>query len=318
MRSTPLIGAGSASGGTLDASNLLKPALCDRAVEVHWRHHVQRIPRHLRKGSRAVTPVPEDRCDRTDSAADDRDPEGTEVAFEEHHGVKYSAGAITAAAELSAKYINDRHLPDKAIDVIDEAGAAQRILPLSKRKKTVGKVEVEDIIAKIARIPPQTVSSDDRGAAQESRAQTSKNVVFGQDPAIEALSSAIKMARSGLASPTSRSVRSCFQGRPRRQDGSREAAGVYAGHRAAPLRHVRVHGTPCGEPADRRAAGYVGFDQGGLLTEAIAKKPHAVLLLDEIEKAHPDIFNILLQVMDHGTLTDNNGRKPTSAMSSSS
>jgi ATP-dependent Clp protease ATP-binding subunit ClpA len=223
--------------------------------------------------------------------------------------VKYSTGAITAAAELSARYINDRHLPDKAIDVIDEAGAAQRILPLSKRKKTVGKNEVEDIIAKIARIPPQTVSSDDR-TQLKNLDRNLKNVVFGQDEAIEALASAIKMARSGLGRPEKPIGAFLFSGPT--GVGKTEVARQLAFTLGIELirfdmseymeRHAvsRLIGAP---------PGYVGFDQGGLLTEAISKKPHSVLLLDEIEKAHADIFNILLQVMDHGTLTDNNGRK---------
>jgi len=234
---------------------------------------------------------------------------GLKSRFEEHHGVKYSSGAITAAAELSAKFINDRHLPDKAIDVIDEAGAAQRILPVSKRKKTIGKNEVEDIISKIARIPPQTVSSDDR-AQLKNLERNLKNVVFGQDPAIEALAAAIKMARSGLGKPEKPIGAFLFSGPT--GVGKTEVAKQLAFTLGIELirfdmseymeRHAvsRLIGAP---------PGYVGFDQGGLLTEAIAKKPHAVLLLDEIEKAHPDIFNILLQVMDHGTLTDNNGRK---------
>ncbi len=229
--------------------------------------------------------------------------------FEEHHGVKYTSSAIAAAAELSAKFINDRHLPDKAIDVIDEAGAAQRILPKSKQKKTIGKTEVEEIIAKIARIPPQTVSSDDR-AQLKNLDRNLKNVVFGQDPAIEALSAAIKMARSGLGKGDKPIGSFLFSGPT--GVGKTEVAKQLAFTLGIELirfdmseymeRHAvsRLIGAP---------PGYVGFDQGGLLTEAIAKKPHAVLLLDEIEKAHPDIFNILLQVMDHGTLTDNNGRK---------
>ena len=234
---------------------------------------------------------------------------GLKSRFEEHHGVKYTSSAIAAAAELSAKFINDRHLPDKAIDVIDEAGAAQRILPKSRQKKTIGKTEVEEIIAKIARIPPQTVSSDDR-AQLKNLDRNLKNVVFGQDPAIEALSAAIKMARSGLGKPDKPIGSFLFSGPT--GVGKTEVARQLAFTLGIELirfdmseymeRHAvsRLIGAP---------PGYVGFDQGGLLTEAIAKKPHAVLLLDEIEKAHPDIFNILLQVMDHGTLTDNNGRK---------
>ncbi len=304
-----LIGAGSASGGTLDASNLLKPALASGALKcigattyneyrgIFEKDHA--LSRRFQK-----IDVVEPTIAQTIEIL-----KGLKSRFEEHHGVKYSAGAITAAAELSAKFINDRHLPDKAIDVIDEAGAAQRILPKSKQKKTIGKGEVEEIIAKIARIPPQTVSSDDR-AQLKNLDRNLKNVVFGQDPAIEALSAAIKMARSGLGKPEKPIGSFLFSGPT--GVGKTEVAKQLAFTLGIELirfdmseymeRHAvsRLIGAP---------PGYVGFDQGGLLTEAISKKPHAVLLLDEIEKAHPDIFNILLQVMDHGTLTDNNGRK---------
>ncbi len=304
-----LIGAGSASGGTLDASNLLKPALASGALKcigattyneyrgIFEKDHA--LSRRFQK-----IDVNEPTVQQTIEIL-----KGLKSRFEEHHGVKYSAGAITAAAELSAKFINDRHLPDKAIDVIDEAGAAQRILPKSKQKKTIGKNEVEEIIAKIARIPPQTVSSDDR-AQLKNLDRNLKNVVFGQDPAIEALAAAIKMARSGLGKPDKPIGSFLFSGPT--GVGKTEVAKQLAFTMGIELirfdmseymeRHAvsRLIGAP---------PGYVGFDQGGLLTEAISKKPHAVLLLDEIEKAHPDIFNILLQVMDHGTLTDNNGRK---------
>jgi ATP-dependent Clp protease ATP-binding subunit ClpA len=304
-----LIGAGSASGGTLDASNLLKPALatgqlkCIGATTYNEYRGIFEKDHALSRRFQKIDVI-EPTVQQTIEIL-----KGLKSRFEEHHGVKYSAGAITAAAELSAKYINDRHLPDKAIDVIDEAGAAQRILPLSKRKKTVGKTEVEDIIAKIARIPPQTVSTDDR-AQLKNLDRNLKNVVFGQDPAIEALSSAIKMARSGLGKPDKPIGSFLFSGPT--GVGKTEVAKQLAFTLGIELirfdmseymeRHAvsRLIGAP---------PGYVGFDQGGLLTEAISKKPHAVLLLDEIEKAHPDIFNILLQVMDHGTLTDNNGRK---------
>jgi ATP-dependent Clp protease ATP-binding subunit ClpA len=304
-----LIGAGSASGGTLDASNLLKPALatgqlkCIGATTYNEYRGIFEKDHALSRRFQKIDVI-EPTVQQTIEIL-----KGLKSRFEEHHGVKYSTGAITAAAELSAKYINDRHLPDKAIDVIDEAGAAQRILPLSKRKKTVGKTEVEDIIAKIARIPPQTVSSDDR-AQLKNLERNLKNVVFGQDPAIEALSSAIKMARSGLGKPDKPIGSFLFSGPT--GVGKTEVAKQLAFTLGIELirfdmseymeRHAvsRLIGAP---------PGYVGFDQGGLLTEAISKKPHAVLLLDEIEKAHPDIFNILLQVMDHGTLTDNNGRK---------
>jgi ATP-dependent Clp protease ATP-binding subunit ClpA len=304
-----LIGAGSASGGTLDASNLLKPALasgqlkCIGATTYNEYRGIFEKDHALSRRFQKID-VSEPTVAQTIEIL-----KGLKSRFEEHHGVKYSAGAITAAAELSARFINDRHLPDKAIDVIDEAGAAQRILPVSKRKKTIGKNEVEEIIAKIARIPPQTVSSDDR-AQLKNLERNLKNVVFGQDPAIEALASAIKMARSGLGKPDKPIGSFLFSGPT--GVGKTEVARQLAFTLGIELirfdmseymeRHAvsRLIGAP---------PGYVGFDQGGLLTEAISKKPHAVLLMDEIEKAHPDIFNILLQVMDHGTLTDNNGRK---------
>lgn len=304
-----LIGAGSASGGTLDASNLLKPALaagqlkCIGATTYSEYRGIFEKDHALSRRFQKVE-VNEPTVEQTIEIL-----KGLKSRFEEHHGVKYSSSAISAAAELSAKYINDRHLPDKAIDVIDEAGAAQRILPASKRKKTIGKNEVEDIISKIARIPPQTVSSDDR-AQLKNLERTLKNVVFGQDPAIEVLAAAIKMARSGLGKPDKPIGSFLFSGPT--GVGKTEVAKQLAFSLGIELirfdmseymeRHAvsRLIGAP---------PGYVGFDQGGLLTEAINKKPHAVLLLDEIEKAHPDIFNILLQVMDHGTLTDNNGRK---------
>jgi ATP-dependent Clp protease ATP-binding subunit ClpA len=304
-----LIGAGSASGGTLDASNLLKPALatgqlkCIGATTYNEYRGIFEKDHALSRRFQKIE-VNEPTVAQTIEIL-----KGLKSRFEEHHGVKYSSGAISAAAELSAKYINDRHLPDKAIDVIDEAGAAQRILPVSKRKKTIGKNEVEDIIAKIARIPPQTVSTDDR-AQLKNLDRNLKNTVFGQDPAIEALSAAIKMARSGLGKPDKPIGSFLFSGPT--GVGKTEVAKQLAFTLGIELirfdmseymeRHAvsRLIGAP---------PGYVGFDQGGLLTEAITKKPHAVLLLDEIEKAHPDIFNILLQVMDHGTLTDNNGRK---------
>src|SRR6266478_5401264 len=304
-----LIGAGAASGGTLDASNLLKPALSSGSLKcigattytefrgIFEKDHA--LSRRFQK-----IDVTEPTVQQTIEIL-----KGLKSRFEEHHGVKYSTRAITAAAELSARYINDRHLPDKAIDVIDEAGAAQRILPLSKRKKTVGKNEVEDIIAKIARIPPQTVSSDDR-TQLKNLDRNLKNVVFGQDEAIEALAAAINMARSGLGRPEKPIGAFLFSGPT--GVGKTEVARQLAFTLGIELlrfdmseymeRHAvsRLIGAP---------PGYVGFDQGGLLTEAISKKPHSVLLLDEIEKAHVDLFNILLQVMDHDTLNDNNGRK---------
>jgi len=304
-----LIGAGAASGGTLDASNLLKPALSSGAVKcigattynefrgVFEKDHA--LSRRFQK-----IDVNEPTVDETISIL-----RGLKTRFEEHHGIKYSAAAITNAAELAAKYITDRHLPDKAIDVIDEAGAAQRILPKSKQKKMIGKQEIEEIVAKIARIPPQHVSADDRSALKNLDRDL-KSVVFGQDAAIEALARAIKMSRSGLGNPQKPIGAFLFSG----------PTGVGKTEVARQLAYcmgIELIRFDMSEYMERHAVsrligappGYVGFDQGGLLTEAVTKKPHAVLLLDEIEKAHPDIFNILLQVMDHGTLTDNNGRK---------
>jgi ATP-dependent Clp protease ATP-binding subunit ClpA len=229
--------------------------------------------------------------------------------FEVHHGVKYTSGALSTAAELSAKYINDRHLPDKAIDVIDEAGAAQRILPKSRQKKVIGNKEIENIIAKIARVPSKNISSDDRSALK-TLDRDLKAVVFGQDEAIDMLSAAIKMARSGLGNTQKPIGAFLFSG----------PTGVGKTEVARQLAYtlgIELIRFDMSEYMERHAVsrligappGYVGFEQGGLMTEAITKHPYSVLLLDEIEKAHPDIFNILLQVMDHGTLTDNNGRK---------
>jgi ATP-dependent Clp protease ATP-binding subunit ClpA len=304
-----IIGAGSASGGTLDASNLLKPALANGQLKcigattytefrgVFEKDHA--LSRRFQK-----VDVNEPTVEQTIQIL-----RGLKSRFEEHHGVKYSSSALTTAAELAARFINDRHLPDKAIDVIDEAGAAQRILPKSKQKKTIGKAEIEDIIAKIARIPPQTVNQDDRSKLQTIDRDL-RNVVFGQEPAIDALSSAIKMARAGLGK-TDKPIGSFLFSGPTGV-GKTEVA-----KQLAFILGIELIRFDMSEYMERHAVsrligappGYVGFDQGGLLTEAITKKPHAVLLLDEIEKAHPDIFNILLQVMDHGTLTDNNGRK---------
>ncbi len=304
-----IIGAGSASGGTLDASNLLKPALssgqlkCIGATTYTEYRGVFEKDHALARRFQKID-VNEPTVEQTVQIL-----RGLKSKFEEHHGVKYSASALTSAAELAARFINDRHLPDKAIDVIDEAGAAQRILPKSKQKKTIGKSEIEEIIAKIARIPPQSVNQDDRSKLQTIDRDL-KNVVFGQDPAIEALASAIKMARAGLGK-TDKPIGSFLFSGPTGV-GKTEVA-----KQLAFIMGIELIRFDMSEYMERHAVsrligappGYVGFDQGGLLTEAITKKPHAVLLLDEIEKAHPDIFNILLQVMDHGTLTDNNGRK---------
>ncbi len=304
-----LIGAGSASGGTLDASNLLKPALssgqlrCIGATTYTEFRGVFEKDAALSRRFQKVD-VPEPSVEQTIQIL-----RGLKGRFESHHSVKYSSAALIAAAELSARHINDRHLPDKAIDVIDEAGAAQRLLPRSKQKKVIGKTEIEAIVSKIARIPPATVSNDDRSKLA-TLDRDLKTVVYGQDNAIEALSSAIKMARSGLGRPEKPIGAFLFSGPT--GVGKTEVARQLAFTLGVELlrfdmseymeRHTvsRLIGAP---------PGYVGFDQGGLLTEAINKQPHCVLLLDEIEKAHPDVFNILLQVMDHGTLTDNNGRK---------
>ncbi len=304
-----LIGAGAASGGTLDASNLLKPALssgqmkCIGATTFSEYRGIFEKDAALSRRFQKIDVV-EPSVEQTIEIL-----KGLKSRFEEHHSVKYALGALQAAAELSAKFINDRHLPDKAIDVIDEAGAAQRILPKSKQKKTITRNEVEDIVAKIARIPPQSVSSDDRSKLK-SLDRDLNSVVFGQEPAIEALASAIKMARSGLGKPDKPIGSFLFSGPT--GVGKTEVA-----KQLAYILGIELIRFDMSEYMERHAVsrligappGYVGFDQGGLLTEAITKKPHAVLLLDEIEKAHPDVFNVLLQVMDHGSLTDNNGRK---------
>ena len=304
-----LIGAGAASGGTLDASNLLKPALstgalkCIGATTYNEYRGVFEKDHALSRRFQKID-VPEPSIEEAVAIL-----RGLKSRFEAHHGVKYSGNALTSAVELSARYINDRHLPDKAIDVIDEAGAAQKILPKSKQKKVVGKTEIEEIIAKIARIPPASVSQDDR-ATLKNLDRDLKAVVFGQDKAIDALVSAIRTARSGLANP--QKPIGCFLFSGPTGVGKTEVA-----RQLAYCMGIELHRFDMSEYMERHAVsrligappGYVGFDQGGLLTEAVTKKPYAVLLLDEIEKAHPDIFNILLQVMDHGTLTDNNGRK---------
>jgi ATP-dependent Clp protease ATP-binding subunit ClpA len=304
-----LIGAGAASGGTLDASNLLKPALSSGQLKcigattfTEYRGIFEKdaaLSRRFQKVD-VVEPTVQETVDIL---------KGLKSRFEEHHGVKYAVAALQAAAELSAKYINDRHLPDKAIDVIDEAGAAQRILPPSKRKKTITKTEVEEIVAKIARIPPANVSNDDRGKLKTLERDL-KSVVFGQDKALGILAASVKMARSGLGRADKPIGAFLFSGPT--GVGKTEAA-----KQLAYIMGIDLMRFDMSEYMERHAVsrligappGYVGFDQGGLLTEAVTKKPHSVLLLDEIEKAHPDIFNVLLQVMDHGTLTDNNGRK---------
>jgi ATP-dependent Clp protease ATP-binding subunit ClpA len=304
-----IIGAGAASGGTLDASNLLKPALSTGALKcigatTYNEYRVIFEKDHALSRRFQKIDVPEPSIAETIEIL-----KGLKSRFEQHHGVKYAPAALTTAAELAARFINDRHLPDKAIDVIDEAGAAQKILPKSKQKKVISKTEIEEIVAKIARIPAKSVSSDDRNALK-TLDRDLKNVVFGQNQAIDALVAAIRMARSGLGNPRKPIGNFLFSG----------PTGVGKTEVARQLAYclgVELLRFDMSEYMERHAVsrligappGYIGFDQGGQLTESITKHPYSVLLLDEIEKAHPDIFNILLQVMDHGTLTDNNGRK---------
>jgi len=304
-----LIGAGAASGGTLDASNLLKPALssgnlrCIGATTYTEYRGIFEKDHALSRRFQKID-VPEPSVNETVAIL-----RGLKSRFEDHHGVKYTSAALTTAAQLAARYINDRHLPDKAIDVIDEAGAAQRILPKSKQKRTITPKEIEDIIAKIARIPPKTVSSDDKNSLK-TLDRDLKAVVYGQDTAIDALTTAIKMSRSGLGNPQKPIGNFLFSGPT--GVGKTEVA-----RQLAYVLGVELIRFDMSEYMERHAVsrligappGYVGFDQGGLLTEAVNKHPYAVVLLDEVEKAHPDIFNVLLQVMDHGTLTDTNGRK---------
>jgi ATP-dependent Clp protease ATP-binding subunit ClpA len=304
-----LIGAGAASGGTLDASNLLKPALssgqlrCIGATTYTEYRGIFEKDHALSRRFQKID-VPEPSVAETVAIL-----RGLKSRFEDHHGVKYTSAALTTAAQLAARYISDRHLPDKAIDVIDEAGAAQRILPKSKQKRTITPKEIEDIIAKIARIPAKTVSSDDKNSLK-TLDRDLKAVVFGQDAAIDALSTAIKMSRSGLGNPQKPIGNFLFSGPT--GVGKTEVA-----RQLAYILGVELIRFDMSEYMERHAVsrligappGYVGFDQGGLLTEAVNKHPYSVVLLDEVEKAHPDIFNVLLQVMDHGTLTDTNGRK---------
>ena len=304
-----LIGAGSASGGTMDASNLLKPALSNGQLKcigattyTEYRGIFEKDHALSRRFQKIDVNEP--------SIADTVEIlKGLKPRFEAHHGIKYSAAAITSAVDLSVRFITDRHLPDKAIDVIDEAGAAQRILPKSKQKKTIGKIDIEEIVAKIARVPSTQVSSDDRSALKNLDRDL-KAVVFGQEVAIDTLAKAIKMARSGLGTPGK--PIGCFLFSGPTGVGKTEVA-----KQLAYCMGIELLRFDMSEYMERHAVsrligappGYVGFDQGGQLTEAVTKKPYCVLLLDEIEKAHPDIYSILLQVMDHGTLTDNNGRK---------
>lgn len=304
-----IIGAGAASGGTMDASNLIKPVLANGELRCLGSTTFQEY-RGIFEKDHALA--------RRFQKIDINEPsvldtigilEGLKERYEKHHGVTYSKQAIQAAAELSAKYINDRQLPDKAIDVIDEAGARQRILPEEQRKKTITPHEIEQVIAKIARIPEKTVSSSDKKLLQNLE-RNLKMVVFGQDQAIETLSESIKLSRAGLGQENKPVGSFLFAGPT--GVGKTEVT-----KQLARLMGVELIRFDMSEYMERHTVsrligappGYVGYDQGGLLTEAVNKNPHAVVLLDEIEKAHPDVFNLLLQVMDHGTLTDNNGRK---------
>ena len=304
-----VIGAGATSGGAMDASNLLKPALQGGKLRCMGSTTYKEFRQHFEK-DRALSRRFQ-KIDVNEPSTEDtiKILKGIKSYFEDHHGVKYTSDAIKTAVELSARYINDRKLPDKAIDVIDEAGAAQHLLAESKRRKTIGTKEIEAVIAKIARIPPKNVSKDDAEVLKDLE-KTLKRVVFGQDPAIEALSSAIKLARAGLREPEKPIGNYLFAGPT--GVGKTEVAKQLADTLSVELlrfdmsEYMEKHAVSrlIGAPP-----GYVGFDQGGMLTDGVDQHPHCVLLLDEIEKAHPDVFNILLQVMDHGTLTDHNGRK---------
>jgi len=303
-----VIGAGSTSGGTMDASNLLKPALAKgrlRCIGATTYDEYRTIFSKDHALSRRFQKIDVAEPGTAETADILR---GLKPMFEQFHDVRYTNGAIEAAAELSARYITDRFLPDKAIDVMDEAGAAQKILPRSKQKKVIGKAQIEAVVAKIARIPEKTVSNDDRQTLKN-LARNLKNMVFGQDTAIDALAAAVKMSRSGLGQPDKPIGSFLFSGPT--GVGKTEVARQLAYALGVPLQRFDMS-----EYMERHAVsrligappGYVGFEQGGLLTEAVAKQPHSVILLDEIEKAHPDIFNVLLQVMDAGRLTDNNGK----------
>lgn len=304
-----IIGAGSVSGGTMDASNLLKPALAKgqlRCIGATTYQEYRTIFDKDHALSRRFQKVDVGEPNAAETVAILR---GLKSSFESFHHVKYTQEALEAAVELSVRYINERFLPDKAIDVIDEAGAAQKVKPKSKQRKTIAREQIEEIVAKMARIPETTVSTDDKNVLKNLN-RTLKSMVFGQDKAIEALVNAIKMSRSGLGQPEKPIGSFLFSGPT--GVGKTEVSKQLAFSLGVPFirfdmseymeRHAvsRLIGAP---------PGYVGYEEGGLLTEAISKQPYSVLLLDEIEKAHPDIFNVLLQVMDHGTLTDNNGRK---------
>jgi len=303
-----VIGAGATSGGAMDASNLLKPALAGGKLRTMGSTTYKEFRQHFEKDRALARRF--QKIDVNEPSVEDsvKILRGLKPYFEKHHSVKYTADAIKSSVELAARYINDRKLPDKAIDVIDEAGAAQHLVPESRRRKTIGVKEIEAVVAKIARIPPKNVSKDDAEVLKDLE-KSLKRVVFGQEKAIEALSSAIKLSRAGLREPEKPIGNYLFAGPT--GVGKTEVAKQLADTLGVELlrfdmseymeKHAisRLIGAP---------PGYVGFDQGGMLTDGIDQNPHSVLLLDEIEKAHPDVFNILLQVMDHGKLTDHNGR----------
>ena len=304
-----IIGAGAASGGQLDAANLIKPILSSGKLRCMGSTTYQEYSQVFEKDHALARRF--QKIDVVEPSIDDTTKIliGLKPRYEEHHNVRYTNKALRAAAELAAKYINDRHLPDKAIDVIDEVGASQRLLPQSKRKKVINVPDIEAIVAKIARIPEKSVSSSDRDVLRNLE-RNLKMVVFGQDKAIEVLTDAIRLSRSGL-------------GNEHRPVGSFLFAGpTGVGKTEVTLQLAKAMGIELlrfdmSEYMERHTVsrligappGYVGYEQGGLLTDAVIKQPHCVVLLDEIEKAHPDVFNLLLQVMDNGTLTDNNGRK---------
>ena len=303
-----VIGAGATSGGAMDASNLLKPALQGGKLRCMGSTTYKEFRQHFDK-DRALSRRFQ-KIDVNEPSVEDtiKILMGLKPYFEEHHDLRYTHDAIKAAVELAARYIHDRKLPDKAIDVIDEAGAAQHLLPDSKRRKTITPKEIEAVIAKIARIPPKNVSKDDAEVLRDLE-KTLKRVVFGQDQAVAALCSAIKLARAGLREPEKPIGNYLFAGPT--GVGKTEVAKQLAASLGVELirfdmsEYMEKHAVSrlIGAPP-----GYVGFDQGGLLTDGVDQHPHCVLLLDEIEKAHPDVYNILLQVMDHGKLTDHNGR----------
>ncbi|GIU24235.1 ATP-dependent Clp protease ATP-binding subunit ClpA [Shewanella sp. MBTL60-007] len=304
-----IIGAGSASGGVMDASNLLKPLLSSGKLRCMGSTTFQEYQSIFEKDRALARRFQKVDINEPSVAETTKILQGLKAKYEEHHNVRYTLAALSVAARLSDKHINDRHLPDKAIDVIDEAGARMAMQPASKRKKTIGQSEIEAIIAKMARIPEKSVSSSDKDMLKNLE-RNLKMVVFGQDPAIEGLSSAIRLSRSGLGGENKPVGSFLFAGPT--GVGKTEVTSQLA--KCLSLNLVRFDMSEYMESHTvsrliGAPPGYVGYDQGGLLTDAVIKNPHCVVLLDEIEKAHPDVYNLLLQVMDHGTLTDNNGRK---------